>query len=883
MAMVEDYSAPEDEPDTGVDPIMNDPAESRRMAQYWKSEIYAVEQVQDNWHKRGGDILKRYRDERTMADQKGQRRLNLLWASVQVLKPAVYTRVPEAVCERKFNDRDPVGRVSATILERALRNELQENGFHPSMRRARDDYLLPGRGQLWVRYEPEIGEGISLPTSVEPDVTDAHGEIMPPDEDEETEKLEETGSQILSESAPVDYVHWKDFLMFPSTARTWEEVQAVGKRIFTSKTYNIERFGQEIGAAIKADPQMSMRDRIAGENTPHTLDDHNSRKRIIYEIWNKADRKVYWVSTGYEGLCDCRIDPLELRNFFPCPEPLSATMTNESLIPVPDFSEYQDQANQIDELTQRISLLTKALKVAGCYDSSNKGLRRLLDESVENELIPVDGWAQFSQKGGLVGAVAFLPIKEVADTLQGLIEARSKVLEDFDRITGISALVSQTNDARETLGGQRLKANGGQTRIEDRREEVARFARDVVRLVAEIIAKHFQPETLIEISGILYEEGIDPASMQPVAPDVPPMAQQAPQMPPQAGQPPMSLPAPGAPMAPPGQPPGPPGTGMVPFQPPGMPQPGMPPSPGGMPPPADASPLISPKVLQTIARIKKAIDLLKSDIPRGYRIDIETDTMIAGDVQQERADATEFITSVTKFMEAAQMIGAQNPAAVPMLAKMLQWGVRKFRTGRDLESTIDEFAEKMEKTAQANAGALGGHQSPEMIKGQADAMRSKAEIAKAQIDTQAQAANDQREQQMATQKHQFEMEKLATEQQMARERHAFEMQKLAHERMSHAAETGMPAPTMATATAQGHSDNVTKLADAAHKIHLASRVKKRVVYGPNGRPTGIEPVPDDNPAPQAFHPSMIGAKQAPDGRHYVSDPSRPGKFLRVDA
>ena len=535
MAMVEDDRDPDDaddgdQVDDGRDPIMDDPEESHRMAQYWKGEITAVEQLQETWHKRGEVILKRYRDERTMADQMGQRRLNLLWSSVQILKPAVYAKVPQAVCERKFNDRDPVGRVSATILERALRNELQENGFHPSMRRARDDYLLPGRGQLWVRYEPEIGEGLSIPTAIEPDVTDAAGEIKDPDESDETEKLEETGSQILSESAPVDYVHWKDFFMFPSTARTWEEVQAVGKRLFTSKTYNIERFGKEIGNRIMADPQMSMRDRLAGDTTPKTTDDRNSRKRVIYEIWNKADRKVYWVSTGFDSLCDCRADPLELRNFFPCPEPLSATMTNDSVIPIPDFTEYQDQANQIDELTQRISLLAKALKLAGCYDAASKGLRRLLDESVENELIPVEGWAQFAQKGGLQGSIAFLPIKEVIETMTGLIGVRAKVLEDFDRVTGIGALVSQTGDARETLGGQRLKNNGGQTRIEDRREEVGRFARDVVRLIAEIIAKHFQPATLIEISGILYEEGIDPASMQPVAPDAPPIAPPAPPM-----------------------------------------------------------------------------------------------------------------------------------------------------------------------------------------------------------------------------------------------------------------------------------------------------------------------------------------------------------------
>jgi|HubBroStandDraft_6_1064221.scaffolds.fasta_scaffold00050_127 hypothetical protein len=869
MSMVEDDRDPteDDEPeDTGRDPIMDDPQESQRMAKYWKGEIHAVEQANENWYKRGEDILKRYRDERKAA-QNEQRRLNLLWSSVQILKPAVYAKVPQAVCERKFNDRDPVGRVSATILERALRNELQENGFHPSMRRARDDYLLPGRGQLWVRYEPEIGEGLSVPTSVEPDVADASGEIEPPDESEETEKLEETGSQILSESVPVDYVHWKDFMMFPSTARTWEEVQAVGKRIFTSKTYNIERFGEEIGRKILADPQMSMRDRIAGDTAAYTLDDHNTRKRVIYEIWNKADRKAYWVSTGYDSLCDCRQDPLELRNFFPCPEPLSATMTNESLIPVPDFTEYQDQANQIDELTQRISLLAKACKLAGTYDASNKGLRRLLDETVENELIPVENWAMSAQKGGVAGSISFLPIKEVAEVLQILMGVRDKVMQDFDRVTGMQALVSQTDDARETLGGQRLKANGGQTRIEDRREEVGRFARDVVRLVAEVIAKHFQPATLIEISGILYEEGIDPASMQPVATDAPPiappMAPPATGMAPPGGQIQLPPPQPGAPMAPPmvpGQPPGtmpPPGTGMVPFQPPmggappGMPMPGQMPSPPGigMPtPPPGASPLLSPKVMQVLQRIKKAIDLLKQDIPRGYRIDIETDTMIAGDVQQERQDATEFITAVTKFLETAQMLGGQNPAIVPLLAKMLQWGVRKFRTGRDLESAIDEYAEKAEKTATANAANMGGHQNPEQIKAAADAARGQAEIQKAKIDQQSQAQNDQRDQTIAAQNHQWDVEKLQMEMQMQRERHAFEMQKLASERMAHAAQTGLPVPSMETATAQGHQDNVMHLANAANLIHKAATTKKRIVRDPSGRAIGIEPIPEiENP------------------------------------
>jgi hypothetical protein len=30
-----------------------------------------------------------------------------------------------------------------------------------------------------------------------------------------------------------------------------------------------------------------------------------------------------------------------------------------------------------------------------------------------------------------------------------------------------------------------------------------------------------------------------------------------------------------------------------------------------------------------------------------------------------------------------------------------------------------------------------------------------------------------------------------------------------------------------------------------------------------------------------FNPASIGARKAPDGHHYLADPTRPGKYLRV--
>ena len=103
-------------------------------------------------------------------------------------------------------------------------------------------------------------------------------------------------------------------------------------------------------------------------------------------------------------------DPLHLEGFFPCPCPLNATMTNDTLIPVPDYAEAQDQYMQIDDLTKRIDILTNACKVRGVYDAAAQGVKRVFEEGQEPDLIPIDSWAMFAEKGGLKGAMDWVPI-----------------------------------------------------------------------------------------------------------------------------------------------------------------------------------------------------------------------------------------------------------------------------------------------------------------------------------------------------------------------------------------------------------------------------------------------------------------------------------------
>lgn len=748
----------------------------RRLASFWLEHVIQCDDDKEfkRWLKRGTTIEKRYRDERNRVDEEGQRRYNALWTNVEILQPALYGKTPVPVCERRFRDKDPVGRGAAQMLERALRNEIEICGFDEAMRQALKDYLLAGRGTVWVRYEPKFKKGPSIPIDEGMDYQDNQGEIEEPDESEDEEKLEETGDRIDRESTPVDFVQWTDFYTFPSKARVWKEVTAVGKRVYMTREQLCERFGDEIGYAIPLQKDDRNVRRQEDTSVGHEIDE----KAQVYEIWDRNHEEVIWVAEGYQYLCDRKDDPLELENFFPTPKPLYANPTNNTLVPVPDFIQYQDQAIQIDELTQRIAMLSKACKVAGVYNAAAKGIQRLFNESVENEMIPVDDWSAFAEGDGIAGNLSFIPLKEIMGVIEELTKVRQENITDMDRITGINDIMRGTTDARETLGGQRLKSNTTGTRLQARQNEVVRFATDTLRIMADIMCKHFSDESLIEVSGAWYEEGLGTTN-PPDEDQLQKMLSQVtttPAPPPSALSPPLAggSPGPGGakpPLGPP-QPPGhfpPPGGAGNPMGGPPGPSPLPQGGPGGPPPTPNlpvpfkspqeesqqaqqAAPHIPPMLLDHILgmrRINRAIKLLRDEHFRGFRVDIEVESTIYPDWDQEKQERTAFIAGVTKAIEQAMMVGVQMPPAIPLFAKLLQFGVRGFKVGRDLEQSIEDFSDEALEFAKQKASQASSQQNPQMLKAQADMLKaqSSAESSKYKIQSDKEKATAEIERQ----------------------------------------------------------------------------------------------------------------------------------------
>jgi hypothetical protein len=614
----------------------------------WYNTIAQYDKSFREWEARVPRIIKRYRDDSRTRNNPNSR-FNILWSNVQTIRPAIFARLPRPDVSRRFRDNDPVGRVASMMLERALEYEIEHyHDYRAGMENAVLDRLLGGRGTAWVRYEPHIvaEQNATRDGLAGQDV--GNGVQITEDADEaETENAElvESQERIEYECAPVDYVHWRDF--GHTVGRTWEEVTAVWRKVYMSRQALIDRFGEEMGSKIPLDTKPDS-DKWA---TKQMVAEHF--QACIYEIWDKEQGKVFWVSKSMGEILDEKDDPLQLEGFFPCPKPMYATLTTDSLEPIPDFVLYQDQAKQLDTLSDRIDGFINALKVRGVYDASEPSLARLFSEGENNTLIPVKNWAAFAEKQGMKGAIDLVDITPIAQALTMCYQAMEQVKGQIYEIMGIADIQRGQTDPNETLGAQIIKSNNAAGRLKTMQHTVVDFATELLSIKAQIICRHFTDDTIVKISG----------AMQ-----------------------------------------------------------------------------LSPQDQQLVPQ---ALELLKDEPAKNFRIEVTSDSMIYQDEQQEKQDRVEFLSALSQFMNQALPVATQAPELTPLLMEMLKFGVTAFKAGKGMEGLIDETADDFRNKAKA----MEGQPKPPPV-----------EIQKLQLQMQGKQAEMQAQAQLEIQKLQAQTE-----------------------------------------------------------------------------------------------------------------------------
>jgi hypothetical protein len=172
-------------------------------------------------------------------------------------------------------------------------------------------------------------------------------------------------------------------------------------------------------------------------------------------------------------------------------------------MPRADYLLAQDQYTQIDELTTRLKYLIKACKVVGAYDKNSTALGRIFMEGMENQMLPVDNWAAFAEKGGIKGQMDFVPLEVIVSVITGLTQQRDVLKGNLYEVLGIGDIMRGITNPDETLGAQQLKAQFGGNRLQFKQQAIGGWVASGQRIRAQVICDKFQPQTIIERSNIM--------------------------------------------------------------------------------------------------------------------------------------------------------------------------------------------------------------------------------------------------------------------------------------------------------------------------------------------------------------------------------------------
>ena len=524
----------------------------------------------------------------------------------------------------------------------------------------------------------------------------------------ETEMDERLGVEAVKyQTAPCEYVSWDRFTVGP--AITWDDVPWIEFDHYLSKDQVEKLAGEEMAAKLPYNYTAAGKDgeKSTSENIPDAF------KRVyLMEIWDKRDRKVIFVCPDW---CDEVVreeaDPLGLEEFFPVPRPMYAVAPVGKLCPVSPITIYRGLLEELNEVTRRISRLVKQLRPRGGYLGTGLDMKPMA-EADDGELVPLQG-SEMTLAAGAVGidkAITWFPLEPTVLALRELLAQRDAIKQTIYEVTGIADIMRGASDASETASAQKLKAQFGSVRVRAMQMEVARFVRDLLRLKANIMAKLFEPAVLMEMTGIKLLPQAQKQQLMQMAQANPEQAQQIAQQ--------------------------------------------------------------QPELVEMVKgpSMEEVFGLLRSDKMRSYRIDIETDSTIRGDLMRNQEQMAAFLQGTGQYLAAIGPMVEKNAIPKEAAVELYAAFARQFQLGKSAEDALDNLA-KSASQPQADPAAA------EAAKGKAEAdAKIQVEQIKVQASQQVEAAKMQAGQQLEAAKLQMQQQAAELKAEAERAKAAMQME-----------------------------------------------------------------------------------------------------------
>lgn len=615
------------------------------LVQIWTQEIENASRNESDWRKEATKYFNIYKDEQKVLTDTGEEgsRYNVFWSNTQTLRPLVFSNLPDPNVTRRFLDKDENARLLSEMMERSMSYFLEETDASNNFSKSRDDWLVGGRGITRVIFDPpEV-------VKVEKEAVSEEGEV------EFDEELD-----LDTKKVRLEYVDWQDLRISPE--KVWEDVRWIAFRHKMNREQLIEQFGAK-GKDVNLNCSSLVKE--GGEFNSNDRENELFKLAEVWEVWDRTEKRVLFLTTGSQGmLLSDEEDTYNLSGFFPISRPLGSMSNPCDLTPIPLYRYYKSQAEELNELDARIRSLNEQCKFTGVYSSTSES------EDVEGLLDGIDGefnpLASVQPGTDIRNSIYVKPIAEIANVTTVLNDQKARVLQNIRDITGLSDIVRGTTLASETATAQRLKGDFAISRIQPLQKEFEIFIRDTMRLMVELIVENYTVEELAKITNLQIvdieliaqtarerQDILMQEAMKTIDPNTPEGQQQIQQLQQQA---------------------------EIGFN------------------KTMEKPLNDLKGYAATPEQLEQIDrLMKDDKLRSFSVDIETDSTVRIDQNQEKQDRIQYVQAVSTFFAQATpilQVGGINRAA---FNEMLAFISRPFKVGRNLEEYIlaeEEVAEE---------------------------------------------------------------------------------------------------------------------------------------------------------------------------------------------
>lgn len=573
----------------------------------WLKKIKRAQEDEKEWREKAREAVQIYE----AADGKnggGVPAFNILHSNIEITVPSLYNSTPIPDVRRRFGDIDPDAKLAVDVIERSLSYFVDQYDFDGTMIEATRDAELTGRGCVRVRYKPTV-------------------------QTQEDPATGETYETVSYQEVTCEHVVWDKWGHGP--CRHWGEVPWVYfEHDLTNDDLKALGVSEERIKALS----FSDHDEKSGGDGGEKASTGVLKTVRAYEVWNKADRKVYFVAEqDKDEFLSATDDPLRLEQFFPVTKPMQPLRRRSDLTPIVPYDIYRVQVAELDRVTKRINGLVSQLRVRGLYDKRLGADLERLRFCEDGQYEPADDATVFAQgSGGLANAIAHWPLGEIVKALQQLYIQRDQIKQTIYEITGLSDVLRGATNPNETLGAQQLKAQQGSTRLSQRQRMVAEMCRQVFRMKSELIANHFTPENLIAITSVR----LTPAAEQ----------------------------------------------------------------------------------------------ILRSDLMRAYRIDIESDSTVRADLARSQEQMGLFLQGTAQYASAMAPILQTEPGAKAPILQIYAAFARHFKLGKSAEDALDSMIEAAQQPQEPQP-------SPEQQKMEMEKQRLRMQ---AEMDQQKQQADMQK-------------------------------------------------------------------------------------------------------------------------------------------